>query len=187
MRYYIVAYDYENGDDYIYCHQSELGGIDEYAVTDGVRIDSWKNIVLRYSSKEEDVLSDHLANVHGWPVVSAKFRELTNAFLAEQVQYLPIKVLDVEHGKEIDTYYVVNAVCLIDALDLEHSTYDDITLDDEKVLIVEKYALNRSKIKGEHMFRLKGDTIPLFVSEEVKDVIEDNALTGFTFIEVELV
>lgn len=41
-------------------------------------------------------------------------------------------------------------------------------------------------VQGHDIFRLKDDTIPVFVSERMKDIIENNSLTGFAFIEVDV-
>ncbi|WP_423237339.1 imm11 family protein [Clostridium tetanomorphum] len=52
---------------------------------------------------------------------------------------------------------------------------------------VEKYALKKERIQNHHIFKLKGDTIPVFVSERVKDIIVSNNLLGFAFLEVKVV
>ena len=54
---------------------------------------------------------------------------------------------------------------VIDTLDLDNSKYDVFELDDEKIISVEKYALKSSKIVNRHIFRLKDETIPIFISE----------------------
>ena len=76
---------------------------------------------------------------------------------------------------------------VIDALDLDNSKYDVFELDDEKIISVEKYALKSSEIVNRHIFRLKDDTIPIFISETLKKVIEDNDFTGFEFLEVDVI
>lgn len=57
----------------------------------------------------------------------------------------------------------------------------------EKIVFVEKYALKSSEIVNKHIFRLKNDTIPIFVSETLKKIIEDNKFTGFEFLEVDVI
>ena len=70
---------------------------------------------------------------------------------------------------------------------MENSKYDVFELDDEKIISVEKYALKSSEIVDKHIFRLKDDTIPIFVSETLKKVIEDNDFIGFEFLEVDVI
>ena len=76
---------------------------------------------------------------------------------------------------------------LIDAVDLNNSKYDVFELDGEKIVFVEKYALKSSEIVNKHIFRLKNDTIPIFVSETLKKIIGDNKFTGFEFLEVDVI
>ena len=69
-------------------------------------------------------------------------------------------------------------------MDFENSKYDIFEVKDQRVLSVRKYALKKSKVQGHHIFRLKNDTIPIFVSEEIKTIVETNNLLGFSFWEV---
>ena len=103
------------------------------------------------------------------------------------MQYLPVKVIDRVTKSEVDSYFVANIVNVIDALDLDNSKYDVFELDDEKIISVEKYALKSNEIVNMQIFRLKDDTIPIFVSETLKKVIEDNDLIGFKFLEVDVI
>ena len=96
-------------------------------------------------------------------------------------------MIDRFSGIEVDSYFVANIVTVIDALDLDNSKYDVFELDDEKIISVEKYALKSSEIVNRHIFRLKDDTIPIFISETLKKVIEDNDFTGFEFLEVDVI
>lgn len=105
----------------------------------------------------------------------------------DSIQYLDIKIRNSETDKINDTYKVVNVITILDALDLENSKYDLFELDDEKVLSVEKYALRKNMIENNNIFRLKDDTIPIFVSERFKNIVEENSLIGFQFLEVKVV
>jgi len=67
---------------------------------------------------------------------------------------------------------------------LEKSVYDEFKLDDNIIISIEKYALKRNPIEDHHIFKLKDDTIPTFVSEEIKNIVEENNFLGFDFLEV---
>lgn len=60
-------------------------------------------------------------------------------------------------------------------------------LDNEKFISIAKYAINSEKVNGHHIFRLKNSTIPIFISEKIKSIIEQNNLTGFDFLEIKSV
>lgn len=50
-----------------------------------------------------------------------------------------------------------------------------------------KYAVNKDLVFNTHIFRLKEDTIPVFVSDKIKKAIKINKLSGFDFLEIRFV
>jgi hypothetical protein len=181
-----MIYDYEKDADYVNCIYADIGSMNEYITVCGSEIEQWDTVIFAYDSAEGAVFTDYLANLYRWFVVSLHFRQAAKNILEKQVQYLPVKIINKTTKEEMDSYCVANIVTVVDALDMDKSKYDVYELDDEKIISVEKYALKGSKIEGKHIFRLKDDTIPIFVSEELKKIIEDNCLTGFDFLEVDV-
>lgn len=186
MRYYKLIYDYEKDDNYVNCDVGHIGNMDEYITSNGKKIKEWNDVVFEYNSNEGDIFTDYLANLYRWIIVSSAFIELTQKVIENQVQYLPVKVMDKITKAETDSYFVANIVTTVDGLDMKKSKYDIFELDDEKIVSVKKYVLKKSEIADNHIFRLKSDTIPVFVSETIKRMIEDNNLSGFAFLEVDV-
>lgn len=184
MHYYKLIYDYENDDRYVFCDIANIGNMSEYIVQCGKAIDNWEEVTFEYSSHDGNVLTDYLANIYRWFVVSDKFKEVASDLMKDHIQYLPLKILERNTGTEIDTYSVVNILTPVDALDLDKSVYDVFELDDEKIISVQKYALRKSKILNRHIFRLETQEVAIFVSEILKNAIENNNLLGFSFLEV---
>ena len=106
---------------------------------------------------------------------------------SDKIQNLPVTLFDVFEKCKNESYSVLNVLDVIDAIDLEHSDYDVLKLGDKKINFVKKYALKKKAIEGHDIFRLKNDTIPLFISERVKNAIEENQLLGFDYLEVKVV
>ena len=184
MRYYKLLYDYEQDDNYVNCDVANIGNMSEYIAVNGKEIKQWDEVIFEYDSTEGNILTDYLANLYRWLIVSENFRQKTQPLIEDQVQYLPIKVIDRITGLEVASYYLANIVAVVDALDLEHSKYDVFELEDEKIISIEKYALKKNEIVNRHIFRLTDNMIPVFVSEILKEVIEESGLTGFKFLEV---
>ena len=185
MKYYKLIYDYENDDNYINCNVGDIVGMNEYITSNGMLIKDWNLPIFRYDSIEGNIMSDYVANVYRWLIVSDAFYTVVdNSALSMNIQYLPVKIIDTISNAETEMYKAANILDLVDALDLENSKYDIFELDDEKIISVEKYSLKASAIQGLDVFRLKGDTIPVFVSEQMKKLIEENGLKGFAFLEV---
>lgn len=95
--------------------------------------------------------------IGGW-LYQKKFRELIEGIVDENaLQYLSTKLIDTKNNAENTEYRIANLLDVVDALDLEHSQYDLFELDNEKI-----------------------------ISERIRNIIENNSLTGFAFIEVEV-
>lgn len=187
MKYYKLIYEYENDKKYVNCNFANIQGMDEYAVSSGNFISEWKPIVFEYSGDEGDIMTDYIANIFRWLIVSNKFLLLVNNMgFSAKFQFLPVKLRDVCSNIENEFYGVLNILDIVDAFDLEHSKYDVFELDNERIFLVEKYALRKGAVKGYDIFRLKNDTIPVFVSEKIKKIIEENQLLGFDFLEVDV-
>lgn len=187
MHYYKLLYDYEGAGDYVNCDIGHIGEMDEYMISVGKSISEWSDVVLEYDSNEGKILTDYLANLYRWLVVSSDFMKLSGNFIDSQVQYLPIRVVDRSRNFETNSYSAINITILIDAMNMDESDYDILKMDNEEILLVTKYVLNKYKLEGSHIFRIKNDTIPIFVSEMIREIVEDNGLTGFDFLEVDVI
>lgn len=202
MKYYELVYDHD-GDDkknniYIMALFPNIQeDIDRYDIDIKNKfITNWDiNNEFGYDPKDGYMYSDCLANVYSWMIVSEKSKNIFDKYIhSNNLQLLPIKIKNIVNEQKTN-YFVLHVMDVIDALDLEHSDYFEIQLDEygyeyeeedeEKIrLIVAKYALKKDIIKGHHIFKVKKDNIRIFVSEEIKNEIKKNNLVGFCFWEV---
>ncbi|NLL81429.1 MAG: maleate cis-trans isomerase [Tissierellia bacterium] len=188
MKYFKLLYDYENDNDAICCISNELNGIDQYVVEKGIFIKNWNmGIILFYNPKEGTRKTDFLGNDLGWLIVSAKLKNILEENFITGIQYLPIKIINALTNENLENYFVANIYNLVDAIDLANSKYDIFVVgDNEKIITIEKYALKKEKIIDVDIFKLKDDTIPKFISEKVVNLIQENNLTGCSFLEVKV-
>jgi len=186
MRYYKLLYDYEHDKHYVGCTAEKTYRISQYDVIKGQTINNWNDdITFVYNPKEGNIPIDFLVNNYRWLIVSDRFQKVMGNNIGNSIQYLPIKIYNKESGTTITSYKVANIVSVIDALDLENSAYDIFEVDEnEKIISIEKYAIKEKEVTGKHIFKLKDEIIPIFVSEKFKNLIEKNKLTGFDFLEV---
>ena len=130
-------------------------------------------------------MTDYMANIYRWLIVSEKFCSLIKEVVSStSIQYLSVDIKEVNKKIENASYSILNILDVVDAFDMEHSQYDIFEVREKKVICVEKYTLKKEKVEGHDIFRLKDNTIPVFVSEKIKKVIEKNKLLGFDFLEV---
>ena len=186
MSYFKLLKDYTNEKE-VFCTCENTFGWQQYELSEGNQISNWnKEITFYYNPVDGDQVPDYIHNNLSWFIVSPLFETILKEINSEGVQFLPIKIKNLEDESSIPGYSVANVVNVLDAIDYENSTYSVFELDNEKIYDITKYALKKEEIKGKDIFKLKGDEIPIFVSGTVKELIEKNNITGFDFLEVEV-
>lgn len=186
MKYYKLIFDFENDKDYLLaepCHDME----DEYIVCEGKAIEKWEPMQFECDIQNGRVITEKLGNSYGWEILSEKALELFGEIIGNDVQLLPIKVVNKHTEQEIEKYFVVNVLPFLDALDLENSVYNYFDVgSDEKLLSVIKYGIKEKKVGGHHIFRLKESPMAVFVSGKFKEIAEKNDMLGFDFVKVKV-
>ncbi|WP_082705899.1 AHH domain-containing protein [Aneurinibacillus sp. XH2] len=175
-------------DDDIMCYCEETYGIEQYQLKEGKLFKSWnERITFYYDPNEGERQTDYLANNLGWFVVSSKLKRVLDSLEKGNIQYFPVRIIDKCTNEPLEGYFVANIINVVDALCLEHSKDSVFELDGEKIYSVQKYALTKENVAGNHIIKLKGDEIPVFVSEKFREEIEKNGIIGCDFQEVKVV
>lgn len=186
MRFYKLLKDYTNEKE-IFCMCENTFGWQQYELSEGNQISDWnEEITFYYNPADGNQVPDYIHNNLSWFIVSPLFEKILKEIKSEGIQFLPINIKNKENDGPIHGYSIANVVNVVDAIDYKNSTYSVFELDNEKIYDITKYALNENKINGKDIFKLKGDEIPIFVSEVVKELIEKNNITGCDFLEVEV-
>lgn len=186
MRFYKLLMDGSDDRDVVaYC--TDTKGFEQYELSEGKYIHNWdREITFYFDPKEGERLTDYLANNLGWFIVSERFKAILEE-IDDGIQYLPINLVSKGENKILKGFSIANILNVVDALDLENSDYIVFELDGESIYSVRKYALRKETIQSKHIIKLKGDEIPIFISEELKELIERNNITGCDFLEVKVV
>ena len=137
------------------------------------KILNWKPIGL----KAEDgklPYGDISSFIPGIPVVSPRVVEVTKDLIQDQVEVLPTICSDCE-------LYILNITNIVDAVDYTKAQVKYFP-DGKKVLRFIKLAFIREKVYGNHIFKLTEHKLSSpYVSDEFRQRILDNNLTGFKF------
>lgn len=154
----------------------------------------------------DGVPEDFVRNTDFLPVCSPRLIETLNANGIDNIQYIPVKVIDF-HGNVTEGYKIANILtALSDTIDKENSIleYRDkkrsiIQYPDKKssfkipgkIEFVWRYAIKGDKAAGHDLFRLKYDSEfekeysdGIFVSERFRKIITANRFTGVTFSKI---
>lgn len=189
MIFFKIILDTTDDIDVVVNCENTLG-FEQYELKEGNFLKNWnENITFYFNLHDGNRFTDYLANNLGWFIVSKKFKNLINKIEDEGVQFLPVNVVDIESKTRLedDEYFVANVLEVVDALNLENSDYSLMDLDGEKIYSVRKYAVTKEKINDKNIFKLKGDEIPLFVSETFKQLVEESDITGCKFLEIKTI
>lgn len=116
-------------------------------------------------------------------LMSAKMFSVVKKSKAKFDQYQSI--IKFPDGKIIKDYFSVNIVEEFDVIDLDKSDYSK-NLEDLGLRFFRKKVLDRNNIPNDReLFRAQGD-IGIFVTENFKNQMESEAITGVDFVPIEL-
>ena len=135
-------------------------------------LENWEPFPVR--EKMKGMPSDFPALNGPIPAFSEKAWLKLNPYIGNTVEALK---LITEHG----TYYAINVLDIVDALD---HTNSEISFNSAsgRVSRIKKYVFDKEKIKGKYLFKIpetKG--LEVYVSEEFKKIIEAEKLEGLDF------
>jgi len=171
-----------------------IGGIEEYRLCNGERMDTWsEDFWLKPDKPEYDGdPDDMLATNMSVPIYSPRLRAALDRAGIGGIQYLPIRLLDFS-GKLVDVFWVANIIEVRDALDVERSNVQYRPLDDSiperrgTIRSVTHTTLKAAALHGCDIFRLRGYEVAYYVSERFRSIFESNGFTGYGFYEVRVV
>lgn len=190
MKYYKLIEDM-NGKNDITCY-SEAGEPGDTTLllmfSRGIKCESWdEDFCFYYDENEGNRATDFLANDKGWFLVSDKLRKVLES-LNTEIQFLPVKIMERKSKKELPDYYIANILRVVDALCLEKSVYSEVNIEKLGTIYnVIKYGIFAEKTENSDLFKLANrQEIPIFVSENFKNKIEKEKITGIDFLEIKV-
>lgn len=185
MEYYKLIYDYE-GDSQaglIIINEENLG-FNRYDVNLDIKLDIQKI----YCTIEEENISnyDYIANNLAWLIVSEKVKDIMEECNIGMCEFIP--VVDKENKNVIG--YLVQCLNVLYALDEKKSLcrktrYTSNGKEYERISVI-KYAVDSEKLGDIDMFKLRESDIPYFVSQKLKDNIQNNKANGFDFMKIKV-
>lgn len=185
MNYYKLMYDYENEKSMAYVNIDEQSlGFNQYEINSNVNL-KVKKIYCKVCAGDVTKY-DYIPNNLAWPIVSEKIKIIIEKTELETYEFIQI----VNENNERLIGYLLHCMNFVNALDDKKSLckkfeYVSNGKKYERLSVI-KYALLGEKIKGLDLFKLEESTVPLFVSEKLRNNIVESGATGFDFLKVEI-
>jgi hypothetical protein len=112
------------------------------------------------------------------PVFSKKAIDVLNKLISPHIEILGLQGITNE-------YYLINVMEVINCLDYENSLIRRFK-SSGRIKGIDRYAFNENLLEGIHIFRIPETLlIEIFVSEQFRQLYEDNQLEGLLFSKID--
>ncbi|MFD1736712.1 imm11 family protein [Bacillus salitolerans] len=116
------------------CFCNDSKGFEQYHLIEGKFIKHWnEGLTFYFYTDDGSEQTDYLANNLGWFLVSDKLKSLLTEIDKSDIQYLPVRVVNIKDNSIIKGYSVANALSVLGVLNLEHSDNSVIEADEDNV------------------------------------------------------
>jgi hypothetical protein len=160
---------------------------------EGASFDDWPEGITLHLQGE--VIPDFTLAAPEWSVFSEGLRQVFDDHKVEDIQFLPVQAVHNDTGEELGTYWTINVLRKVEALDWERTIWkkpskieDKYPRDEYPLLYIMEKALKQAPLKGVDCFRLTVNShlAPGFmISRELKEAIEKRGATsGLYFVKV---
>ncbi len=199
MNYYQLWQSEINRGNPIVCDSNmEKLGLERILLKGCHKIDLPSSEIIFRPNEEmfDGIPEDFVRNTGFLPVMSPRAIEALKSNGIDDIQYIPVTVMDL-HGKRYDGYKLANILtALSDTIDKEKSTLQYRSEKSSsgipgKIEFVWHYAIKGDKAAGHDIFRLRFDddfedeyNYAIFVSERFRKIIKENHFTGVTFSKI---
>lgn len=144
---------------------------------DGSELKDWKPIHLS-KRKYDEPMSDDLGEVSfvvgSTPLLTPKAFEVLYPYIKDFAQFW-------ETTTDYGNMYLVNVININDCVNYDESEFVRFK-SSGRIMRIDKFAFHKNKIKDIELFKIPDEnkTYP-FVTEGLKNIIEENGLNGFKF------
>lgn len=139
---------------------------------------NWRNPeVVRLEPKKKLPLSDAPGLYAHLPVFNEKAIKVLDKHLEKTAEMLPLK-------NNEGNFFAINILKVLDCVDYDKSEFK-LFRDGERIMRFKKYSFLKDKIKDCHLFKIKDEPLGSpFVTEDFRNAVISNELTGFIFKQV---
>lgn len=141
---------------------------------------------LRWVWSREGTPLDFTYSDEGAPIVTKEVARLLSKIADKDIQRFSVKVDRMEKD-----YEMINVIALADCIDTKRSEIlwweegNDIRPDKAgKPHSISKLVIDPDRVNNHHIFRLQEWTLPVIVSDVVKEALEEANVTGVVFRQV---
>lgn len=126
-----------------------------------------------------DLLPDIVPNVFNVLIVSSRIRSIFTEEAIDDIEYLPLIILDKKGRVKSDTYCVANLIGSVDCLDVANSIYKDDSLEKGQIRSIHRLNLLHQQIPQDiRLFRLTQRRYMFLIRNDLLKKLRDQDVTG---------
>ena len=187
MHFYVFALDIWKSDNALLSQHPPEVDEQSHRFRDGVPLAAWFPPSAPYTMSsrypQARTLYDLQNNTLQILVVSKALRSVMERFDGQHIEFLPITLRDHRDKVASTEYSIVNVLGLTECVDRANSSFSVDPFIPTRISHVDKLVLLQDALPTDrHLFRLKERPWAHLVSETLKKAIEDEGLTGMSFV-----
>ncbi len=119
-------------------------------------------------------------------VVSSKVQDLLNRLKLENMEFLPLTLLDHKGKVASKDYSILNVIGSLEFIDMSKSDYDEDPLDEGQIARMKNLVINESKVpESAKIFRAKTMMDQFFIHDDVKIAFEEAGIKGYSLFDAD--
>ena len=176
MSFYIMTSEVDKFYNLIFENHENINFDKYFDFNIGNSILNFKDILVKtYNKGKVSDIPRLWGAGSGYPVVTERVIKIIQKYLERNVEILPL-----QHEKY--KLFLLNIINIIDCLDKENS--DIVYLPSGNIMKINKYKFNEDLLTNVHIFKIPQRSGAVFVSEELKSLIEQSKFKGFQFTKI---
>lgn len=176
----------------IYAYKSNIPEISKKAGRDCSHLDFSPGLnelledVVFFCETDNSLQSyNYLNNVHGWPIVHERVKDLLTEEHIRGVLFFPLRIIHDKSGLPEHGFYLLYTSNFIEAYDMERSMYKYLEKYNAYMFFPMKTVFVESECSQYDIFRCVKDPVPLYVSQRFYEIIKSAGYEGFSFHKVQ--
>lgn len=190
MNYFVMVWDLDLEDSAILSEHPHSIKAQASMFQRGMPLKDWMPAKAHYrmSNRYPDrrALIAFQTNTLDLLVVSHEARETLAPQPVQEMEFLPIVILDHRDKVASTDYFILNLLGSVDCMDREKSVYKNSPLNPSVFNSCRKLVLHEDRIPaGTELFRLTNGPTTYIASQELKERVVSRGLQGMKFVPVE--
>lgn len=187
MNYWILKTPIQNEAAYLSALPS--AGPEDYRYSKGERLkdehpQNEASIMCFDMDYPENIkLLNFVSNINDVLIGDAKVCEVLNKYALDNIELLPIWIMDHQKSIVSKEYCIINLIGSIDIIDMDKSDYTMGSINKTQIKMIDELIIKRDNIPEEaKIFRASNKLDEMFINDELKQAFESAGLTGWKAI-----